>query len=233
MTQGQLIGVPRGGNSQLGPARRYRAVLFDLDGTLLDSAELILAAFQATVRAHLHREIPRAEVFDMWSRPIRERFHVLAPDRDELLTQDYLRRYLALHDRYARLFPGIPGLLETLKQSGFAMGIVTSKRRSTAMASVASFRLNRWCPVVVVDEDVRRHKPDPESVRLAAARLDVPTATSLMVGDSPLDIAAGHAAGAGTAAALWGTVDAPQLLAASPDHRLTRPDDLLSFCRPG
>jgi len=215
-----------------GPARPYRAVLFDLDGTLLDSGELILTAFQATVRAHLHREIPREEVFDMWSRPIRERFHVLATDRDELLTQDYLHRYLALHDRYARLFPGIPDLLETLKRSGYAMGIVTSKRRSTAMAAVVRFRLDRWCPIVIVDEDVRRHKPDPESVRLAAARLDVPPAASLMVGDSPLDIAAGQAAGAGTAAALWGTVDARQLLAAAPDLRLARPEDLLSFCRP-
>ena len=214
-------------------ARRYRAVLFDLDGTLVDSAELIMTAFQATARARLHHEIPRAEILGMWSRPIRERFRALAPDRDEELAQDYLRRYLALHDQYARLFPGIAEVLEILHRHGYVLGIVTSKRRSTAQAAVAGFHLDRWCTVVIADEDVERHKPDPEPVRLGAARLGVPATASLMVGDSPLDIAAGRAAGAGTAAALWGTVESQELLAASPDHRLTRPADLLSICPPG
>lgn len=215
---------------QANDGRRYRAVLFDLDGTLLDSAELIMTAFEDTVQANLHQTIDRAEILGMWSRPIRERIHALAPDRDEKLAQDYLRRYLALHDQYARLFPGIPDVLETLRQRGYAMGIVTSKRRETTQAAVSGFRLDRWCTVIIVDEDVARHKPDPEPIRVAASRLGIPVAETLMVGDSPLDIAAGHRASAGTAAALWGTVEASLLLAEAPDHRLSRPEDLLSLC---
>jgi pyrophosphatase PpaX len=212
---------------------RSRAVLFDLDGTLLDSAELIMTAFEATVQANLHQTIDRAEILGMWSRPIRERFHALAPDRDEMLAQDYLRRYLALHDQYARLFPGIPLVLETLQERGYAMGIVTSKRRATAQAAVHAFRLDRWCTAIIADEDVARHKPDPEPVLAAASRLGVPVAEALMVGDSPLDIAAGRRAGARTAAALWGTVEASPLLAEAPDHRLTHPEDLLTLCPAG
>lgn len=208
-------------------------MLFDLDGTLLDSAELIMTAFEATVRANLNQAIGRTEMLGMWSRPIRERFHALAPDRDEMLAQDYLRRYLALHDQYARLFPGIPLVLETLRRRGYAMGIVTSKRRATAQAAVRGFRLDRWCTAIIADEDVARHKPDPEPVRAAASRLGVPVAEVLMVGDSPLDIEAGRRAGAGTAAALWGTVEVPSLLAEAPDYQLARPEDLLALCPPG
>jgi pyrophosphatase PpaX len=214
-------------------ARRIGAVLFDLDGTLIDSAELIMTAFEATVQANLHQTIDRTEILGMWSRPIRERFRALAPDQDEMLAQDYLRRYLALHDRYARLFPGVGDVLETLRRRGYAMGIVTSKRRATAQAAVSGFHLDRWCTVVIADEDVDRHKPDPEPVQLAAARLGISAAETLMVGDSPLDIAAGHRAGAATAAALWGTVEASTLLAEAPDHRLTRPEDLLPICPSG
>ena len=210
--------------------RRYGAVLFDLDGTLIDSAELIMTAFETTVQANLHQTIDRAAILGMWSRPIRERFRALAPDRDEVLAQDYLRRYLALHDRYARLFPGVADVLEALRVRGYAMGIVTSKRRATTEAAVSGFHLDRWCTVIITDEDVTRHKPDPEPVRAAASQLGVSVAEALMVGDSPLDIAAGHRAGAGTAAALWGTVEASPLLAEAPDHRLARPEDLLPIC---
>jgi pyrophosphatase PpaX len=210
--------------------KRYRAVLFDLDGTLIDSAELIMTAFEDTVRANLHQAIDRTEILGMWSRPIRERFHALAPDQAEALAQDYLRRYLALHDQHARLFPGIPHVLHTLHRRGYAMGIVTSKRRATTQAAVLRFQLDRWCSVIVTDEDVPRHKPDPEPVRTAATRLGVPMAEALMVGDSPLDVVAGRRAGTGTAAALWGTVEASALLAEAPDHQLAHPGELLALC---
>ena len=212
----------------LGPVR---AVLFDLDGTLLDSADLITTAFQDTCRAHLGQEIDRDAVLRTWSLPIRQRFHALAPDRDEFLAQAYVQRYLALHDRLARLFPAIPHVLDTLRRRGFALGIVTSKRRPTTQASVDAFDLTRWCAVVITDEDVEQHKPDPEPVYAAARALGVAVSRTLMVGDSTLDIAAGRRAGARTAAALWGSVTPEEILAEGPDCSLDRPEDLLLFCR--
>jgi len=207
-----------------------RAVLFDLDGTLLDSTALIIAAFQETCRHLLHRDVDRATILRDWALPIRARFHVLAPDRAEELSQDYLARYLAMHDRCARLFPGVPETLDALRDRGYEMAIVTSKRRATTRAALDAFRLDRWCRVVVTDEDVTRHKPDPEPVRTAARRLDLRPADVLMVGDTPFDIAAGQRAGAATAAALWGTLDENALRAQRPDHELTQPADLLVLC---
>jgi len=207
-----------------------QAVLLDLDGTLLDSTALIIAAFQETCRHLLHREVDRATILRDWALPIRARFHVLAPDRDEELSQDYLARYLAMHHRCAKLFPGVPETLDALRDRGYKMAIVTSKRRATTRAALDAFHLDRWCPVVVTDEDVTRHKPDPEPVRAAAQRLDLLPSTVLMVGDTPFDIASGQRAGAATAAALWGTVDADALRAQGPDHELARPADLLALC---
>ncbi len=209
-----------------------RAVLFDLDGTLLDSAELIITAFQETCRHLLHREVDRETILREWARPIRERFHALAPDRDEALSQEYLRRYLALHGQRARLFPGVTDVLEALRARGYPMAIVTSKRRATTQAALDAFHLDRWCSVVIADEDVTRHKPDPEPVRLASERLGVRPENALMVGDTPLDITSGRTADASTAAALWGTVDAAALRAAAPDHELAHPADLLPLCPP-
>lgn len=211
--------------------RPYRAVLFDLDGTLLDSADLIVTSFVETCRTLLGRTVDREETLRSWSWPVRAKFHAIAPDRADELTAEYLRRYLELHDRRARLFPGVPDVLEELQTRGYLLGIVTSKRRATTDAAVRAFGLDRWCRAVVVDEDVRRTKPDPEPVALAAHRLGIAPAASLMVGDSVVDIAAGRGAGAGTAAALWGTQHRDDVLAERPDHRLDRPEALLTVCR--
>jgi pyrophosphatase PpaX len=206
--------------------RTYRAVLFDLDQTLLDSADLIVTAFVDTCRALLGRTLDREETLRSWSWPVRDRFEQLAPGRADELTREYLRRYFEEHDRRARLFPGVPDLLDTLCARGYRLAIVTSKRRATADAAVRAFRLDRWCSVIVVDEDVRRHKPDPEPVALALGRLGAAPAEALMVGDSAEDITAGREAGAATAAALWGALRLDEVLGAAPDHRLERPEAL-------
>ncbi len=130
------------------------------------------------------------------------------------------------------MFPGIPEVLEALHRRGYALGIVTSKRRVTTQAAVRAFHLDRWCTTVVVDEDVSRPKPDPEPVRTAALRLGVEPRDALMVGDTPVDVTAGRRAGAGTAAALWDPVSLGDVLAECPDHRLERPEDLLPLCPP-
>jgi pyrophosphatase PpaX len=209
-----------------------RAVLFDLDGTLLDSAELIIAAFQETCRHLLGRDVDRDAILREWARPIRDRFRALAPECAETLSQDYLRRYLALHDRYARLFPGVAETLDTLHARGYAMAIVTSKRRATTQAALDAFHLDRWCGVVIADEDVARHKPDPEPVLSACARLGVPPRDAIMVGDTPFDIGSGRRAGASTAGAFWGTVDAEALRTQQPDYELPAPTAVLSLCPP-
>lgn len=214
-----------------GPGRHpYRAVLFDLDGTLLDSADLIVTSFTDTCRTVLGRAVDREETLRTWSWPVRARFEALAPGRGDELTQTYLRRYFELHDRRARLFPGVPAVLDGLRARGYLLGIVTSKRRATTDAAVRTFGLDRWCQAIVVDEDVRRPKPDPEPVALAARRLGVAPAGALMVGDSVVDIAAGRRAGAATAAALWGTMHLDDVLGERPDHRLENPEALLTVC---
>ncbi len=211
--------------------RPYRAVLFDLDGTLLDSADLIVTSFVETCRTLLGRTLDRGETLRTWSWPVRAKFHAIAPGRADELTKEYLRRYLEMHDERARLFPGVPAVLDALSARGYLLGIVTSKRRATAGAAVRAFGLDRWCRAIVVDEDVSRHKPHPEPVTLGARLLSVAPAEALMVGDSVEDMAAGRGAGAGTGAALWGTMRLDDLLGTEPDHRLENPEALLAVCR--
>lgn len=212
------------------PARPYQAVLFDLDGTLLDSADLIVTSFVDTCRSLLGRTLDREETLRTWSWPVRAKFHAIAPDRADELTREYLRRYMEMHDERARLFPGVPAVLDALSARGYLLGIVTSKRRATAGAAVRVFGLDRWCRAMVVDEDVSRHKPDPEPVMLGARLLGVAASDALMVGDSVEDMTAARGAGAGTGAALWGTMRLADLLGTEPDHRLENPEALLTIC---
>ncbi|HET7263672.1 MAG TPA: HAD-IA family hydrolase [bacterium] len=208
----------------------YRAVLFDMDGTLLDSADLIVTSFVETCRTLLGRTLDREETLRTWSWPVRAKFHAIAPARADELTKEYLRRYIEMHDERARLFPGVPAVLDALGARGYLLGIVTSKRRATTGAAVRAFGLDRWCRAIVVDEDVSRHKPDPEPVTLGARLLGVAPAEALMVGDSVEDMAAARGAGAGAGAALWGTMRRAELLGTEPDHRFESPETLLTVC---
>lgn len=185
---------------------RYRTVLFDLDGTLVDTAELIIASFQHTFRYFLGRETPREQILATLGEPLTHamRRHT---DSDALVSEmvAYYRKHnVAEHDRLARPFPGARLCLEGLRAAGCAIGLVTSKARQTALMGL---RLDDWEPfldVVICAEDCPEHKPSPLPVLTALEQLQVqPGPDVLMVGDTLFDILAGQRAGVDTAGVLW------------------------------
>lgn len=209
---------------------RRDAVLFDLDGTVLDTGELILSSWR-----HVRDTFGLAGDDDDFrrgmGRPLREIFAAWARDDGERdrLVDAYRDHNMAAHDRMVRPFPGIPELLAALRADGIRVGIVTSKVRAAAEQGLRVTGLA--VDDLVGPEDVARPKPDPEPVRLALARLGVTAERAIFVGDSPHDILAGRGAGVATAAVRWGMFAASELEAASPDHWLAEPADLLPLVR--
>lgn len=204
------------------------AVLFDLDGTLVDSFSFIAECFAHAVRQVLGRDPTPEELVREWGAPLRVRAAAVAPHRWEELVAAYERHYDGHSHRTLRAFPGVSEMLACLRGAGVRLAVVTSKRRPRALRTLQAAGLATFFDCVITDDDAATPKPSPDPVRLALDRLAVPPARAWMVGDAPFDVLAGRAAGTRTVAALWGTRDREGLLAVQPDYAAVEPPDVVT-----
>jgi len=208
-------------------AADVRAVLFDLDGTLLDTTELIIASYKHTARICLGRDMDEAEILPRLGEPLVVTMRDLAADRVDELVAVYRRFNLAEHDRLVKLIPGVPETLPALRNRGVRLAIVSSKIRHTVEKGLDLFRLTTFFDVVIGLEDSPAHKPDPGPLLEALRRLDLGPASAVMVGDSPADILAARAAGARSIAVGWSRLPAAAIAAAGPDATISTMPELL------
>lgn len=194
-----------------------RAVLFDLDGTLIDTAPdfiriIGLMCQQAGIPVPVD-ELIRAQVSEGSRAMVSLIYPELAPDSPELLKirQQFLDIYAQNIAVDTCLFPQMDNLLSMLEERGLPWGIVTNKPRSLSELLLAALNLAERCQVLVCPDDVTRTKPDPEPMLLAASQLGLPPEQIVYVGDHPRDIDAGRAAGMPTVLAAYGYLP--------PDHR--------------
>jgi len=191
---------------------RYPTVLFDLDGTLVDSGWMILASFRHATRTVLRREIPDdVLVARVGGSSIHEQMRAIDADRADELVRVYREHNEPLHTEL-EAFEGIEELLSELREEGRRLGIVTAKRRSTVQLAFDVLGIGRYFDAVVTTESTRRGKPHPEPVLHALERLGGAPAAAAFVGDSPFDIGAGKSAGVFTVAVAWGGIHPPELL---------------------
>jgi pyrophosphatase PpaX len=207
---------------------RYPTVLFDLDGTLIDSGAMILASFRHATRTVLAREIPDAELAAaVGGSTIYEQMAVFDADRVDELVEAYRAHNTPLHDDL-EAFEGVHDLLAGLKGEGRTLGIVTAKRRRTVDLAFRVLELAPYFDAVVAAEDTERHKPHPEPVLEALRRLRSDADEAAFVGDSPFDVGAGKAAGVFSVGVSWGGLHSEErLLEAGADVIVHSPAELL------
>lgn len=209
------------------------ACLFDLDGTLLDSVELIFQSYEHAYRACGRRVPTRGALLAGLGRPLHDQFRQdgHAPDEIEALVAAYRAYNLEHHDALVRGYPDVLDGLRALRSDGVRLAVVTSKKRDTAQRGIACIGAEGLFEAVVALEDTRRHKPDPEPVLAALARLDVAPAHAAYVGDSPHDMAAGHAAGVRTWSVAWGPFPEAAFADVHVDAYVTDPREWLALAR--
>lgn len=207
---------------------RFETVLFDLDGTLIDSGGLILASFQHATRTVLGRIYPDEVLMaNVGGHGIHATMREFDEKRvDELV--DVYREHNMREYRAVRAFPGIEDVLERLACEGRRLGIVTVKSRPTVDVTFEVLPLGRYFETVVTGDDTTRHKPDPEPLLLALERLGSEPESAAYVGDSPFDIGAAKAAGMTAIAVLWGRIHGrARLEPEQPDVFVERPEELV------
>lgn len=213
------------------PGRGWGGVLFDLDGTLADTVELILLSYRHTMRTHLGETPPDARWLATMGTPLRDQLLDFARDAHEAaaMLRTYTEFQRRVHDEMVKPFPGAAEVLATLRARGSRVAVVTSKRAGVAHRTLEVCGLAGEVELVVSADEVRRGKPDPEAVHFALGALGLegsPTEV-LFVGDSPFDLRAGRAAGTRTAAAPWGAFERAALEAERPDYFLEGLADVL------
>jgi pyrophosphatase PpaX len=222
------------------PSRRngaepISALLFDFDGTLADSTELILASYRHTMRAHLGAVPPDDEWLAGFGTPLNIQIARYARSDDEHRAMiDTYHGYQEHHyDTLLRPFEGAPEMIAGLARLGVPMAIVTSRYRRSTLRGMELCGILDHFPVIVTPEDVTHAKPHPEPVLHALRRLDIEAESTVFIGDSPHDLVAGRAAGTRTAGVLWGPFPRPTLEAEKPDFLLGSLDEIPALLRNG
>jgi pyrophosphatase PpaX len=202
--------------------------LFDLDGTLIDSIELILRSYRHTMRLHRGHEPPDHVWMTGLGTPLWVQFRHFSDDPAEIeaMVATYRAYNLAHHDELVRPYEGVVEAVRALRHRGKTLGLVTSKMRSGALRGLVVAELEDVFDVIVGSDEVTHPKPHPEPVLAALARLGAAPETAVFIGDSRHDIECGRAAGVKTAAALWGPFDRSHFADLQPDYWLERPEDL-------
>lgn len=204
-------------------------VLFDLDGTLIDTRDLILKSFAHTFSEVLQRSVPEDELLLHFGRPLVYTMQTYGPDRVDLLLSTYREFNRTHHDELTKEFPQVCATLTELKQRGYRLGIVTSKIRNVALMGLKLFELDGLMDILVFEDDTEKHKPEPEPVLKALEIGGIEPGEAIYVGDSPYDLLCGQRAGVKTAAALWTSYAHDELLKLKPDFVLNTISDLLEY----
>lgn len=210
--------------------KKINTILFDLDGTLVDSNELIIQSFKHTF-AHYQPQVPytRQQLIDMIGPPLKETFRIVSYDEriiEEMI--DYYRTFYQKHEfEYITVYPYVLETLEKLSNMKMNLGIVTTKFKESAMPSIKHFNLDKYIKHYSFLGSVKEHKPSPEPIYHVLNKLDN-VCLALMVGDNPGDIMAGKNAGIYTCGIEWSLVK-ERLLATNPDFWIKDYRELISI----
>jgi pyrophosphatase PpaX len=197
-----------------------RAALFDFDGTLVDTTELIYQSMRHAAGEVLGREIPRETLMANVGQPLPRQMELLDAERAEALLESYRLHNEEHHDSLIQEFPGIEDSLARLRSAGVKITVVTSKRRPSVEMALKKFPgLGEVVDCFVTMEDTAEHKPNPAPLLKGLEFLgDVSPEKAAYVGDSPFDVAAAKAAGITSVAVSWGAFSEDTLRSAEPDH---------------
>lgn len=205
------------------------AVLFDLDGTLIDSVDLILASMRHATNEVLGESLPDAVLMRSVGVPLMVQMREFSPEHAEELLVAYRAHNALVHDELLRDYPGTVEAVARIARLGHRLGIVTSKSRPVAQRGITCCGLDGAFEVLIAAEDTQRHKPGPEPLLAALELMGVDPQRAAYVGDAPMDMESARAAGVLAVAALWGVHPAERVVGPGVDMAVTSLGELAAI----
>lgn len=207
-------------------------VIFDIDGTLTRTSELIFASFNHVASKYLKKTMAPAEITALFGPPEEGALRtVFGEEKLEEAMRDLIDYYRAHHREMASLHPGIEDLIQFLKQHDITLAVFTGKGRLTTEITLEAVGISRYFDLVVSGNDVTDHKPNPEGILRVLEAFSLRPEQALMVGDALADIKASRSAGVRVAAVLWDSYDRERVLRAGPDFVFHDAREMLDWFR--
>lgn len=208
-----------------------KAVLFDLDGTLLDTRDMILNSLQYAYKKVLGEETmpPDKKFLSLVGIPLRKQMDIIDPERSDELFEAYHENNRLVHDKMLKGFEGTDEALAALQQKGLRMAVVTSKRHDPAVSGLEQMGLAHFFEFVIGADDSTEHKPEPGPLLLGAERMGLAPTECAYIGDSPYDMRAAIAAHMYAIGALWGMFDKETLAEAGAEVFADALADVVKF----
>lgn len=182
--------------------KMFKGIIFDIDGTLTSTNELIFASFNHITKKYLNKTMSNEEIIALFGPTEDAIIESWFNDIHEIVKDDYYKFYKEQH-YMASLYPGIKELIIELKEKNIKLGIFTGKGRKAALITLEICGLIKYFDLIISGDDVKEHKPSPEGINLILEKFNLSPEEVLMVGDSPADIIAARGAGLKVASVLW------------------------------
>ncbi|MEK3887904.1 pyrophosphatase PpaX [Bacillus sp. FSL K6-3431] len=209
--------------------KRITTLLFDLDGTLIDTNELIVSSFLHTLGKFYPNRFERADVLPFLGPPLVVTFNGIDPQKTEEMIVEYRKYNLAQHDLLVKEFNGVFETIRTLSENNFKLAIVSTKMRDTVIKGLELTKLDQFFDVIISLDEVERAKPDPEPLEKALKALGSTPKEAMMIGDNHHDILGGKNAGTYTCGVSWSLKGKEYLEQFHPDYMLEKMADLLEI----
>ncbi|MDO6657886.1 pyrophosphatase PpaX [Anaerobacillus sp. 1_MG-2023] len=204
-------------------------ILFDLDGTLINTNDLIMASFRHTFEHFYPGRYEDEELKQFIGEPLYLTFAKHDESRAEEMVAYYREHNIANHDKLVTEFDGVFETVKTLSENGYKLAIVTSKMRNTVEMGLKLTELDQFFPVVITVDEVENPKPHPEQLETAMKELRSVREETIMVGDSQYDILAGQNAGVTTVGVSWTIKGSDFLASFKPDYLVDHMGELLEI----
>lgn len=204
-------------------------LLFDLDGTLINTNDLIIASFTDTLQHYYPDTYTREDILQFIGPPLFDTFNAIDKERVNEMIDHYRTHNWNNHDTLVTQYEGVFEAVKALKEAGFKLGIVTTKKRDIALRGLQISGLIDYFEVIVAYDDIERAKPDPEAILKAMQILHSTAKETIMIGDNYHDILGGKNAGTKTAGVAWSEKGRDYLAGFDPDYMLENMLDLLDI----
>lgn len=210
--------------------RKYEGIIFDIDGTLTSTFDLIFASFNYVMKKYLNRSYSNDEIVSLFGPTEDQILDKLCGQNAEKAKEDYYNFYTDNH-HMADLYPGIKELLEYIKSKKLYLSIYTGKGRKAAAITLKKLGIFKYFDLMITGDEVKEHKPSPEGIELFIDKFNLSKEKVLMIGDAPSDIKAAKAAGVDIASVLWDSYSKEKVLKLKSDYFFHSVSELSEFIK--